>query len=262
MASATGLEIPNRNERVDPQMNVIELPLSCTPEKTGDEFVNVLRTLVHKLSQPLTCLRGSVEVALLGEIRELECREVLEQSLEESHRMAQTLELLRDVLESESSELNDCVQPSSWRHSIEKSLQESMLLKECCGLQFVCDAMDEVWVKASEHALDTAMRRLLDWVIKRRNGRTPARIVLAVDRDAACLSVCVDGSPYKAKRAGKTGQKDFPAGTLESEDPELWTVRRTIERQGGRLEISRIHGTDCNYQFYLPMAFSEVAQRT
>lgn len=239
-------------------MNVIELPLTSASEKTQDEFVEVLRILAHKLSQPLTCLRGSAEVALMGKIRESECREVLELSLEETHRMTQTLELLRDVLEMEGAE--EGVQPVNWKRSIEKSLQEAMSVDGHCGLQFVCDIMGDVWVKASPQHLDTATRRLISRAIKERGGETAARIVLSVDGDAACLSICGEGLSPNAGHTAKVNSTQTSQEALGSEDPEWWLIRRAVECQGGWLKISRLPDAGHCYQLCLQLAFSEVPQ--
>lgn len=243
-------------------MNAIELPLSRTPDKTRDEFIEILRTLAHKLSQPLTCLRGSVEVALLGEIRESECRDVLEQSLEESHRMAETLELLRDVLETESADPEETIQTISWQQCLEESLREIAFLDHNCHLQISCEVMEEAWVNANGQALDSATRQLLGWVIKRCRGKKTARIVLSVEDQVACLSICESSVGCNTTLADEINAIHISAATLEPRDPEWWIIRRTIERQGGWVKISHLQGTSNRYLFYLPLAFSEAAQHT
>ncbi len=238
--------------------NVIELPPAIAPEKTRDEFVEVLKILAHKLSQPLTCLRGSVEVALMGEIKEAECRQVLEQSLEESGRMAETLEMIRDVLETEGSE--EDIQPVSWRRSIEKSLQEAAPADGECTLQLVCDASDEVCVKARPQHLDTATRRLLDWVFREARGNLPVRIELSACGETACLSICEGDLPPDAKRTEKSGRTHTLEEALEPRGLEVWMVRRAIERQGGWLKVNRMPGAGRCYRLYLPLAFSGMAR--
>lgn len=240
-------------------MHVIELPLADTSEKTRDEFMEVLRTLAHKLSQPLTCLRGAAEVALMGEIKESECREVLEQSLEETQRIAETLELLRDVVETEGSE--ERVQAVNWKWSIKKLLQDTASSDENCSLHFFCSVMDEVWVKASGPSLDIATRRLLGWANK-RGRKASVRILLSVGEETACLSVCEDGLSPKANPAEKTRAMHPSAVTLEPEDPEWWMIRRAVERQGGWLKNISMPGGGCCYQLYLPLAFSEVTRHS
>lgn len=92
-------------------MNFEEKAEERSGQSPSIEVIEVLRGLAHKLSQPLTSLRGSLEVALMDEMDEKECRKVLEQSLEETYRVAEVLETLREVLEAEDP--GDDFQPVS-----------------------------------------------------------------------------------------------------------------------------------------------------
>jgi len=211
-------------------------------EKIREDVLEVLGTLVHKLSQPLTSLRGSVEVALMGQIIESEFRQVLEQSLEESRRMTEIIRMLRDVLEMEGPDGD--IQPVLWRQSVEKSLKEAEFGDRHCRLRLVCDVADEVRVKASPQHLDTATRRLIGRVLKAAPGNHEVRIGLSVRGEAACLSICA---------------KSLPCETLEPGDVDWWIIHRAVERQGGWLAISGVPETGRCYQLYLPLEPSEGA---
>ncbi len=66
-----------------------------------DQFIKEVQGLIHKLSQPLTAMHGSLELALLQEDAPSEYRRIFRESLEEADRMMQTLALLREVLDAE-----------------------------------------------------------------------------------------------------------------------------------------------------------------
>ncbi len=157
-------------------------------EKASEDFLEVLRKLAHKLSQPLTSLCGSVEVALMGELDEAACRQVLESVLYESRRMADALETLRDLLELEGS--SEGAQPVSWTQQVEKSLQEAASAAENHHAQLVSNLKDEVWVEASPEQLDTATRKLIGRAIGEGSGKHVVRVGLSVRGETACLSVC------------------------------------------------------------------------
>lgn len=101
--------------------NLIKGHRSDISENSSDDFLEVLRALAHTLSQPLTSLQGSVEVALMGNSNESECCQILELVLQESRRMAEILEVLRELLEIEGS--GEELQAVSWTQSLEGSLQ-------------------------------------------------------------------------------------------------------------------------------------------
>lgn len=59
-----------------------------------DEF---RREVIHKLSQPVTALQGSLEVALLVKPSGAACRRALEVALEQAMRLTLLLQELRDM---------------------------------------------------------------------------------------------------------------------------------------------------------------------
>lgn len=240
-------------------MNVIELPLTSPPDIARDEFVEVLKMLTHKMSQPLTCLCGSVEVALLGEMDEPECRQVLHETLEQSHRMAEALETLRDLLEVEG--LGEDLQLVSWRRSIEDSLEQVAAAKGDSCVQFACDIGDDFWVKASPYHLDAATRRFIADVIKKCHRGEAIRVRLSVFGEAACLSACEEGAPSDMETTPGTAQTHSLGEPAASESLDWWIACHVIERYGGWARWDRSPETGCCYQLNLPLAHANVARR-
>ncbi len=213
--------------------------------------------LAHRLSQPLTSLRGSIEVALMGELDETECRRVLELSLQESCRMAETLETLRDILEMEGA--GEQVQPVSWTRSVEKLLEQAASVdKDRCPR--LVSEVKEVWVNASPQHLDIATARLIGGAIRAARSRREVRVSLSIRGETACLSVCEEGAPSEADAvAGRFPSTFIQEGSV-LEGLDKWVVRRAIERQGGRLKVSQVSETCRCYQLYLPLAASEIVR--
>jgi signal transduction histidine kinase len=220
------------------------LPLAGTLEITNEDFLELLRMLAHRLSQPLTSLRGSVEVALLGELDLAECRRVLELTLQESHRTAKALETLREVLEMESS--SEQVHPVSWTRRVKELLEQAAPGCGECGVQLVSDVKQGIWVKANPQSLDAATVRLIAGAIRVARGNRQVRIRLSADAQTACLSVC--------EEAPSAGALDPPV----LGDLDRCVVRWAVERQGGGLKVSQDSETCC-YQLSLPRARPEIA---
>lgn len=238
-------------------MYLIDLPLVKTPQRPGDEFLEALRKLVHKLSQPMTSLCGSAEVALMGEIGEPECRQVLEQSLEEFCRMTEILEDLREVIEIEGA--GEDVQPVSWKQAIEKSLKEADLVGKSLSVELVCDVINDVCVKANPQLLERATRRLLRLVINGAHGEYVIRVGLSVGKENACLTIYDQGlSPHAEAEAG-TGQEHVPPVTSELSDLEWWMVHRAVKRLSGSLKINRVSANGRSYELRMPLSSTETA---
>lgn len=79
-------------------------PASLSDKRKG-KFIEVLQSLTHQFSQPLTSLRGSIEVSLLNE-ENPERRRSLKYMLDETDRLAEVLESLREAIEWEDSKEN------------------------------------------------------------------------------------------------------------------------------------------------------------
>jgi signal transduction histidine kinase len=220
------------------------LPLAGTLETTNEDFLELLRMLAHRLSQPLTSVRGSVEVALMGELDLAECRRVLELTLQESHRMANALETLREVLEMEGS--SELAHPVSWTRRVEELLEQAAPGGRERGVQLVSDVKEDIWVKASPQRLDAATARLIAGAIRVARGNRLVRIRLSAGAQTACLSVCEEVPSPDSLEPPVLGALD------------QWVVRRAVERQGGGLKICQNSETCC-YQLSLPLAMPEIA---
>jgi signal transduction histidine kinase len=238
-------------------MDHTRLPVATELETDSDDFLEVLRMLAHRLSQPLTTLHGSIEVALLGEMDESECRQVLELSLQESHRMSEILEVLRDVLEMEGADKH--VEAVSWTQCIEKFLEDATAVgKDCCP-QLVSELNKEVWVKASPQHLDTATARLMGGAVRAARARREVRIGLSARAGTACLSVCEECAPPETEAAANGFTANFIPEKPVLGGLDKWVVRRAIEPQGGRLKVTQVSETCRCYQLQLPLATAEMA---
>lgn len=232
-------------------------PLATLIEEDAGDFLEVLRMLAHRLSQPLTTLLGSIEVALSGEMDESECRKVLELSLQESHRMAEILQALRDILEMEGADAE--VQPVSWTECVEKLLGEAAPGGEKSRPLRV-SKMQEVWVRASPQHLGRATARLIAGAVRAAQARREVLVSLSARSEIACLSVCEEhtGPDAEASAGGFPALVAKESSVLASLDQ--WVVRRAIERQGGWLKISGgSEGRYC-YELNLPLATPDILQ--
>ena len=226
-------------------------------QKPAGDFVEVLRMLTHSLSQPLTSLHGSVEVALMGELNESECRQTLELSLQESHRMAEILEVLRDVVEMEGS--SEGPASVSWTQSVKNLLQKAALVGEGKCLSLVSGLQSEVRVKARPQQLEKATARLIGRAVKAVGEERWAQIRLSLRAKTACLSVCEEGGSLESCAGGC--QMHSTTGSMETAGLEEWIIRRAIEHQGGWYEVIQVSGTRRCYQLNLPVAPSKVERQ-
>lgn len=226
------------------------------PETGTGELLEVLRMLAHKLSQPLTSLRGSIEVALMGESDMAEYRRVLALSLHESQRIAETLEILRDVLDIEGP--LGAIQRVSWTQSVEQLLEAAALLDKNGSPRIASNLKGGVWVVASPHHLTVATRRMINSAVRSAQFKRKIRIELSATEDAACLSV-FEESPHAAVASVGNSPTAFDSEAPLLAGIDKWLVHRAAERQGGWLKIRKMSDTCRCYEMNLPLPPSEVS---
>ncbi|HET7100377.1 MAG TPA: histidine kinase dimerization/phospho-acceptor domain-containing protein [Terriglobia bacterium] len=232
------------------------MPLATELEADSNDFLEALRMLAHQLSQPLTSLCGSVEVALMGELDESECRRVLELSLQESRRIGEILEALRDVLDMEGAGKHG--QAVCWTWSVRKLLEDAASVDRDGCPRFVSEAKGDVWVEARPQHLDTATARLIGGAIRAARARREVRIGLSARAGTACLSVCEEGAPPDTEAAANRFSANFFFEKPVLGGLDKWVVRRAIERQGGKLRVSQVSETCRCYELHLPLATAEM----
>ena len=237
--------------------NPTGLPVGSALGTCGDDFLEILGTLAHNLSQPLTSLQGTIEIALMDQLDVAECRLLLENSLQETRRMAETLDALRDVLEMER--VGGETQPVSWTQIIEKILEEGASSNKADCPQLISNVKGEVWVRANPQHLNLATTRLIGGAARGARRRRRVRMVLSVSAEEASLAVFEDGTPLDTE--GVSGlETPSPSGKPALGELDKWIVSRAIERQGGRLNVSQTSEACFCYQLNLPLATPEVAR--
>jgi K+-sensing histidine kinase KdpD len=228
-------------------------------QSPSNEFIEVLRGLTHELSQPLTSLRGSLEVALIGEIHETECRKVLEQSLEETNRVAEVLATLREALEAEDP--GDNFQPARWDLLVTRALEAVEPAAREKGLRFVLESMAETYVNVNPLRVEAAICEFFRQMTRRSVPESAICIRLSVQKRTALLSAYGDGLQWDAAAPeAKTQPLASSPRAMERTQLEGWILRRTIEGQGGWLEIEKIPPRGFCYRIYLPLVSSETAR--
>jgi hypothetical protein len=141
-------------------------PISRSPG--SNDCRECLAALAHRLAQPITALRGGLELGLLGKRSGADYRSLLEHSLQLADSMAQLITSLRDLGESgapggppqcvplEATATEVLAEMEGWAQSRELRLQ--------------LNAAGAVNVCANPERLREAFQSLLAWVIQNSAG--------------------------------------------------------------------------------------------
>ena len=139
--------------------------VSC---KAPENCRECLAAVAHRLAQPMTALRGGIELGLMGKRSAADYRSLLEQSLQLADIMAQLIISLRDL--GESGAPGPPPQYVLLERTATEVLAEMEGLAQSRELRLQLEAEGEVKVCANPERLREALQSLLAWVIQNSAG--------------------------------------------------------------------------------------------
>jgi hypothetical protein len=154
-------------------------------DKASDKCRECLGALAHRLAQPITALRGGIEIGLLAKHSAAEYREMLEKSLELADTMVQLVISLRDL--GESGAPGGTPGFTLLETAVKEVLIEVEGLAESRNLHFelTTQATREIYVNPGR--LREALQSLLVWVVDNSAGTGVIAVHVAVTHDEATL---------------------------------------------------------------------------
>ncbi len=226
------------------------------PKPDAQGTADGLPDVIHRLSQPLTALRGSLELALMTECSPAEYRVALKAAHEQADRMAGLLESLRELAESEDpGNLKECVLLGSL---IKEATEHLLPLAESRGLSMTFGAGVDLYVRGNLTRLRLAVFKIIYQAIQRSPELGTVRVELSASQGDACLAVVDEGQPAEPatldslagpSSLGHLFSEALKRGTLE------WVVAKKIfEAQGGAVQIVNAAGRGCCFRVLLPLA--------
>lgn len=139
--------------------------------------------MAHRLAQPMTALRGSIELGLMGKRSAADYRSVLEQSLQLADNLTQLIVSLRDLGESSApSGAPQCVLLNATATEVLAEM-ESLAQSRDLHLQFHAEV--EARVCANSERLREALQSLLAWTIQNCAGEGAIAMELSASEGEA-----------------------------------------------------------------------------
>jgi hypothetical protein len=197
-----------------------------------------LAALAHRLAQPMTALRGGIELGLIGKRSAADYRCVLEQTMQLADNMAQLIVSLRDLGESGAS--GGCC------HSVILEVMAAEILTELEGLAQSGDVRLQLKVQgnpsvsANPERLREALAGLLAWVIQNSSGGV---IVVEISSSKGEAQLVLSPSRLDLQYLHIKVLEDIaPPGVLFSHATKNgalgWVInQRLLNGVGGRLEF-------------------------
>jgi signal transduction histidine kinase len=198
-----------------------------------------LSAMAHRLAQPMTALRGGLELGLLGKRSAADYRTLLEQSLQLADSLAQLIISLRDLGESGApGGPPQCVLLEEMATEILGELEGWAQSRELC-LQL--NATGAVKVCVNPERLRETLQNLLAWVIQNSAGGGVIAVDLAAAEGEARVLLSPPRLDWQYLQVKVLEDIDNP-GLLFSHAAKSgalgWAIiRRLLGGLGGKLEI-------------------------
>ena len=218
-----------------------------------------LAAVVHRLSQPLTALRGSLELALLREGTMAEYRQALEQSLEQADLLVQLISSLRELAEADTP--GNVSEAVSLGEAALQALEEMRPLADSRRLSVSIESTSGIDVRADPLRLRHSILKILYCAIPRSPVGGTIRIALSTFREKALLHVTVKDQAASLKELSSLAERSTlgqlfrdasQGGALE------WAIaKRLLEAQGGTVRAENQAEGKYRLSVWLPLASRE-----
>jgi signal transduction histidine kinase len=195
--------------------------------------------MAHRLSQPVTALRGGIELGLMGKRTAADYRSLLEQSLQLADMIVQLVVSLRDLAESGAS--GGSPQTVSLGALAAELLAEMGCLAESRELRLQLRADQAVKVRADPDRLRDALQSLLAWIIQNSAGGDVVAMEVSASDGEAWVSLSPSRLDLQYLRIKMLEDITTP-GLLFSHAAKNgalgWAItQRLVDAMGGRLKI-------------------------
>ena len=198
-----------------------------------------LGALAHRLAQPMTALRGGIELGLMGRHSAAEYRSLLEQSLQLADNMAQLIISLRDLGESGvSSGAADHIALEPVAIQVLADL-EGLAQSRDLRLQLASQGAAEVC--ANPERLHEALQSVVAWVVQNSAGGGVIAAEVSATAEEAQLFLSLSRLDFQYLQI-KILEGLTPPGVLFAHAAKNgalgWAInQRLLDGLGGRMEI-------------------------
>ena len=220
------------------------------------EFIS---NLSHALSQPLTALRGSVELTLMEPRTGTEYRKCLEEALEQADRLVGVLRSVRHLVDMEGpggvkervslgaivEEITEDLRPVAESGSIDLSFQKEV----------------DSYVLGDAQRLRQAIFNLIANALQSCREGKAVQVSLSCSSDQACLAVSDEGPgfpshelPYLFEPFRRIPPGGKPSKVGDEATLNLAVANRIVQAVGGRMHVESEPGRGSCFRIFLPQA--------
>jgi signal transduction histidine kinase len=212
------------------------------------DFIPTLDLLVHRLTQPITALRGLLEVSLMGELNAANCRQTLEEALDQAERASEVLDQMKEIVESAAA--SGGLRHVSWAETLGQAVISLQPLAAARQVSVVMELQETTLVRANPERLSLATRQCLAMAIECSPMGGSVRINLGPSGNELVLSVRTEGENLEFPLPADAGEEpDVPMDKLKWDG-----LRRLMRVQGGEARVKKLSSREACFEMRLPQS--------
>ena len=216
-----------------------------------------LSAVSHEMAQPLTILRGSLELALEKDWSAEERRSWLEQALEQADRLIQVNVFLRELAEAET--LAAAAGKVSLSTLVNDLARDLLPMAEVQKLRLVVQCEDNLSVVAHEQRLQQALLNVIGSAITRTPEEGVVRLSLKRSGTEACLDISDMGPGVSSEELTRLFDPFYhpptaPQTGIDNNALGLSVAKRIIETINGTIQVESNSGQGRCFHIRLPLA--------
>lgn len=164
----------------------------------GQKQQTLLAGISHQIGQPLTVLRGTLEMALLGEPSAMKFHTAIEEALQETDRLVSLAGLLRELAAVEELRGVDTV--VSLQTPVEEVLSDMEPIAEARNIRMETAFMGAPMIRAEAQYLRQIVMNLVDCFIQYAQEGATVRLATACEKPHASLAISVTETDLTAEK--------------------------------------------------------------
>ncbi len=219
-------------------------------QRTSREF---LSAVAHQLSQPLTALRGTLELALMKRAEAADSRRTFQDALDQADRIVQLTRSLRELAEAEQSW--DPGKQTPLSVVLGEVTLDMRPVAEAQHVRLEVSGPGEVYVTANPQRLQQAILYLIGHAIQQAEENGAVQVTLEGFENDVLLRIGRSGKAYRPEQMdGLFEPFRHTRGASEEEEQDrmrLAIARRIIEAARGSISVENGAGKT-EFQVILP----------
>ena len=205
-------------------------------------MTSVLTAVVHQMSQPLTALRGTLELALLKATSVRDHRTSEEKALAAAEQLVKILQGVREIAEASTPVAEPA--PVDLLELVGEVVEDLRPVTESSAVALVLGAAAGVTVLGDRQRLYVALFKIIHFAVMRSGPRAGVRVALVMEGEEARIAVEDEGPHFPEGNGGGRldwgGLETVPLAEATELIWELAAAARMMESSGGVLTTENL----------------------